>query len=309
MEQVLPCGQRPGGSFRAQLPGGPREIRACRGSATGQQETGRCSRSPWWTVRLLAPSGGVGPAAMPQVRGAHGARDRLTTLPASLGCSALPVSPVCRAGTGGSRPGTATPGSRYRHMSVTRSGGSCGWWRRSRTGARSSRVRRGRAGPRGPVYRRKGQTTLKASYTNHYRRGLIKLLDVLEFRSSNHTHRPVIEALVLVARCAAAGTPRTTRWARGCRCTGRWAGTERRLSTAPTSGAGAGWCAWSTRSSPSRPCATSSSARRSGWSALTSGATRMRTCPRTSPSGARRTTASCASHWTRRSSSTNCASK
>lgn len=41
---------------------------------------------------------------------------------------------------------------------------------------------------RGPVYRRTVQTTLKASYTNHYRRGLIKLLDVLEFRSSNHAH-------------------------------------------------------------------------------------------------------------------------
>ncbi|MEU7991415.1 hypothetical protein AB0B56_41900 [Streptosporangium canum] len=43
------------------------------------------------------------------------------------------------------------------------------------------------------------------SYTNHYRRGLIKLLDVLEFRSSNQSHRPVIEALVLVARYANAG--------------------------------------------------------------------------------------------------------
>ncbi|MFH8753906.1 transposase [Streptomyces rimosus] len=58
---------------------------------------------------------------------------------------------------------------------------------------------------RGPVYRRTVQTTLKASYTNHYRRGLIRLLDVLEFRSSNHTHQPVIEALALVARYAAAG--------------------------------------------------------------------------------------------------------
>ncbi|ARF52967.1 Tn3 family transposase [Streptomyces gilvosporeus] len=58
---------------------------------------------------------------------------------------------------------------------------------------------------RGPVYRRTVQTTLKASYTNHYRRGLVKLLDVLEFRSSNHTHRPVIEALALVARYANAG--------------------------------------------------------------------------------------------------------
>jgi hypothetical protein len=58
---------------------------------------------------------------------------------------------------------------------------------------------------KGPVYRRTVQTTLKASYTNHYRRGLIKLLDVLEFRSNNSTHRPVIEALALVARYASAG--------------------------------------------------------------------------------------------------------
>ncbi|GAA1579878.1 hypothetical protein GCM10009789_37070 [Kribbella sancticallisti] len=38
---------------------------------------------------------------------------------------------------------------------------------------------------KGPVYRRTVQTTLKASYTNHYRRGLIELLEVLEFRSNN----------------------------------------------------------------------------------------------------------------------------
>jgi hypothetical protein len=70
---------------------------------------------------------------------------------------------------------------------------------------------------RGPVYRRTVQTTLKASYTNHYRRGLIRLLDVLEFRSSNHTHRPVIEALALVARYAAAGnTGAHRRSARSC---------------------------------------------------------------------------------------------
>jgi hypothetical protein len=43
---------------------------------------------------------------------------------------------------------------------------------------------------------------LKASYTNHYRRGLIALLGVLEFRSSNTTHRPVIEALAFVKRHA-----------------------------------------------------------------------------------------------------------
>ena len=57
---------------------------------------------------------------------------------------------------------------------------------------------------RGPLYRRTVQTTLKASYTNHYRRGLIRLLDVLQFRS-NSAHQPVIEALELIGRFADAG--------------------------------------------------------------------------------------------------------
>lgn len=55
---------------------------------------------------------------------------------------------------------------------------------------------------KGPVYRRTVQTTLKASYSNHYRRGLIDLLDVLEFRSSNESHRPVLDALELIKRHA-----------------------------------------------------------------------------------------------------------
>ncbi|GAA0919800.1 DUF4158 domain-containing protein [Virgisporangium aurantiacum] len=55
---------------------------------------------------------------------------------------------------------------------------------------------------KGPVYRRTVQTTLKASYTNHYRRGLIELLEVLEFRSNNATHRPVLDALELIGRYA-----------------------------------------------------------------------------------------------------------
>src|SRR5664279_4755654 len=58
---------------------------------------------------------------------------------------------------------------------------------------------------KGPVYRTTVATTLRASYTNHYRRGLIRLLEVLQFRSSNATHRPVIGALELVSRYAAAG--------------------------------------------------------------------------------------------------------
>jgi len=55
---------------------------------------------------------------------------------------------------------------------------------------------------KGPVYRRTVQTTLRASYTGHYRRGLIALLDVLEFRSSNTAHRQVIDALTLIKRYA-----------------------------------------------------------------------------------------------------------
>lgn len=58
---------------------------------------------------------------------------------------------------------------------------------------------------KGPVYRRTVQTTLKASYTNHYRKGLIELLGVLQFRSNNSAHRPVIDALGLVRRYAKAG--------------------------------------------------------------------------------------------------------
>ncbi|MEM8620937.1 MAG: Tn3 family transposase, partial [Actinomycetota bacterium] len=59
---------------------------------------------------------------------------------------------------------------------------------------------------KGPEYDRTVRATLKASYTNHYRRGLIELLDVLEFRSNNTAHRPVLDALDLVKRHAGAGT-------------------------------------------------------------------------------------------------------
>ncbi|MFD4975316.1 Tn3 family transposase [Streptomyces sp. NPDC058424] len=58
---------------------------------------------------------------------------------------------------------------------------------------------------KGPVYRRTVQTTLRASYTNHYRRGMIALLEVLEFRSGNTAHQPVIDALALIKRYARAG--------------------------------------------------------------------------------------------------------
>jgi TnpA family transposase len=60
----------------------------------------------------------------------------------------------------------------------------------------------------GPTYQRTVKATLRASYTNHYRAGLIKLLAVLEFCSNNTTHRPVLDALALIGRYANAGNLR-----------------------------------------------------------------------------------------------------
>ncbi|MBJ7473204.1 MAG: hypothetical protein JHD16_17995 [Solirubrobacteraceae bacterium] len=56
----------------------------------------------------------------------------------------------------------------------------------------------------GPEYRRTVKTTLQHSYTGHYRRGLIELLEVLEFRSNNARHRPVLDAIEAVRRHAQA---------------------------------------------------------------------------------------------------------
>jgi hypothetical protein len=55
---------------------------------------------------------------------------------------------------------------------------------------------------KGTEYQRQKRKVFKASYTNHYRRGLIRLLGVLEFRSNNTAHQPVIDALTLIVRYA-----------------------------------------------------------------------------------------------------------
>jgi TnpA family transposase len=60
----------------------------------------------------------------------------------------------------------------------------------------------------GPTWRRSVQTTLKASYTSHYRKGLIRLLEILQFRSSNTAHQPVVQALGLISRHAHDGNTR-----------------------------------------------------------------------------------------------------
>jgi TnpA family transposase len=46
------------------------------------------------------------------------------------------------------------------------------------------------------------RVVLHSSYSNHYRRGLPKLLAALQFRSNNTAHRPVMDALELLARYA-----------------------------------------------------------------------------------------------------------
>jgi TnpA family transposase len=64
----------------------------------------------------------------------------------------------------------------------------------------------------GPAYRRTVQTTYRASYTNHYQAGLIRLLEVLQFRSEDSS-QPVLEAVRLVRRYAA--SPQLTYYPEG----------------------------------------------------------------------------------------------
>ena len=52
------------------------------------------------------------------------------------------------------------------------------------------------------TYRLNVHRRMKSSYGHHYRRILPKLLSVLEFRSNNEAHRPVLEALDLLKRHA-----------------------------------------------------------------------------------------------------------
>ena len=54
----------------------------------------------------------------------------------------------------------------------------------------------------GPAYRKQIQTVMRNSWRSHYRRLLPRLLDTLEFRSNNETHRPVIDALALLKKYA-----------------------------------------------------------------------------------------------------------
>lgn len=54
----------------------------------------------------------------------------------------------------------------------------------------------------GTAYRRRVHNVMRASFAGHYRRMIPQLLEVLEFRSNNDIHRPVIEALELLKKYA-----------------------------------------------------------------------------------------------------------
>jgi Domain of unknown function (DUF4158) len=53
---------------------------------------------------------------------------------------------------------------------------------------------------KGSSFRQHKQRVFKASYTSHYRHGLVELIQALDFHSANTAHRPVIEALELIKR-------------------------------------------------------------------------------------------------------------
>ena len=52
----------------------------------------------------------------------------------------------------------------------------------------------------GTAYKEKVYTVMRSSYSNHYRRMLPFLLNLLEFRSNNEIHKPVIKALELLKK-------------------------------------------------------------------------------------------------------------
>ncbi len=54
----------------------------------------------------------------------------------------------------------------------------------------------------GTAYRRRVHNVMRTSFASHYRRMIPQLLEVLEFRSNNDIHRPVIEALELLKKYA-----------------------------------------------------------------------------------------------------------
>lgn len=57
----------------------------------------------------------------------------------------------------------------------------------------------------GPAYREKIHAVIRASYGSHYRRMVPEILSILDFRSNNEVHRPVIRALESIKKYANTG--------------------------------------------------------------------------------------------------------
>jgi hypothetical protein len=55
---------------------------------------------------------------------------------------------------------------------------------------------------RSAQYARDKRTVFTSSYTSHYRQGLIRLVQALQFRSNNTVHQPVLDGLALLLRFA-----------------------------------------------------------------------------------------------------------
>ncbi len=141
----------------------------------------------------------------------------------------------------------------------------------------------------GPTYRVTLRSVIRNSYRGHYRRMVPKLLAVLEFRSNNDRHRPVMEALELVKtspipRCTPSRSRRRCHSMASCVACGatRW---WRRAPPAVI-----GLTASPVKSRCSRFCASDCAARKSGWSVPTATATPTKTCRATSTKNGRTTT-------------------
>lgn len=112
-------------------------------------------------------------------------------------------------------------------------------------------------------FARNKREVFKSSYSNHYRSGLMKLLEVLDFCSSNDQHKPVMEALKLIERHKDSSTTYLPLGE-----TIPLEGVVRKdwmefAIFTPTRGPSAS-CARCTRRASSRPCARGCAARRSG---------------------------------------------
>ncbi|SHK42077.1 Tn3 family transposase [Tepidibacter formicigenes] len=58
----------------------------------------------------------------------------------------------------------------------------------------------------GSAYKKKVYTLMRLSYANHYRRMVPEILDILEFRSNNEVHKPIIKALEIIRKYYNIGT-------------------------------------------------------------------------------------------------------